>query len=256
MLLAVNITNKNINFGLFKERKLLKSYSMKSDVRRSSDEIYVLMKILIEEDFPCKNIDGVIIASVVPEITKIVKNTIEKYLKIKPLIVGVGVKTGLNIRCENPKEVGSDRIVNAVSVIENYGGPAIIIDLGYIITFDAINNRNEYLGGMILPGITMARNALSNYSAKLPQVDIVKSKKIVGNTTVKAIQSGIYNSYKNILDGNIKDLVEELEIERSNINIIVTGEDAKFLTSETEYNIKIDEDLDLKGLQILYEINK
>lgn len=256
MLLAVNITNKNIFFGIFDNDKLLNSYKIKSDINSSEDEIYILMKLLLEEDFSKSSIKDVIISSVVPELGLTMKNTLKKYLNIDAHMVGVGLRTGLNIKCENPKEVGSDRIVNSVAAVNLYGGPAIVTNLDHIMTFDFITDRKEFKGGLIFPGINLAKNALVNFSAKLPQVDIEYTKDAVGNTTVKAIQSGLINSYLSIFDGNLDKIISETGFDKDEINIIATGSQAELITKKTNHKIIIDKNLNLKGLNIIYKINK
>ncbi|WP_138160451.1 type III pantothenate kinase [Peptoniphilus catoniae] len=256
MLLTISIRNRDICFGVFDGEKLLNNYKIKSDVYKSPEEIYVLMKILIGEDISLKNVKNLIISSVVPELTDTFKIIGNQYFKIKPIIIGAGVKTGINIKYENPKELGSDRIVDAVAASVIYKGPAIVVSLGDIITFDVIGGKNDYLGGLIFPGIGLAKYALANFSAKLPQVEALKPQKLIGNSTVKAIQSGLYYSYVNLFDGNIKMLCKELGLEPKDVKIIVTGKYAEFLTDLSSYDLIINDNLSLEGLRILYEMNK
>ncbi|CDZ74226.1 Type III pantothenate kinase [Peptoniphilus sp. ING2-D1G] len=255
MLLAINIKNKDVSFGIYQKDELLENYRIKSDIKKSEDEIYILMNSLLKGRFKSEQIEAIIISSVVPELTDIFKIMIKKYLQIEPLIVGSGIKTGLNIKYENPKEVGSDRIVDSVSAIKNYSYPAIIVNLGDIITFDVINKHGNYMGGMIFPGIGIAQKALLNFSAKLPQVEIIKAGKAISNSTIKSMQSGLYYSYVNLFDGNIKTLLDEMKLKSEEVSIIVTGEYADLLTSATKYPLIKDKNLTLKGLKIIYDMN-
>ncbi len=255
MLLAINIKNKDVTFGIYQENELLEDYRIKSDLKKSEDEIYILMNSLLKGKFESGQVEAVIISSVVPELTDNFKSMIKKYLHIEPFIVGSGIKTGLNIKYENPKEVGSDRIVDSVSAIKNYSYPAIIANLGDIITFDVIDKYGNYKGGMIFPGVGIAQRAMINFSAKLPQVEIVKSEKATGNSTIKAIQSGLYYSYVNLFNGNIKTLLDEMKVNPEEVSIIVTGEYADLLTSNTKYSLIKDTDLSLNGLKIIYDMN-
>lgn len=256
MLLAINIDNKDISFGIFKNDNLITNYKIKTDNKKSSDELYILFKLLISEKIQIEEITDVIISSVVPEMKETIIKMVKDHFNKDPILIGVGVKTGLNIKCENPKDVGSDRIVNAVSLIKRFGGPGIVVDLSSVITIDVIGSKNEFLGGLILPGIKIFQQSLSIYSAKLPRVEIVESSKVIGNTTTKAIQSGIYYSYKNILNGIIEDIGLELKLDLNDLNIVITGEYSDFVTKNAKYKFKIDKNLTLYGLKILYDINK
>ncbi|EFI41669.1 type III pantothenate kinase [Peptoniphilus sp. oral taxon 386] len=257
MLLAINIENKDTIFGIYNNDELLYKFRIKTDISKSADEIGILYKLLLQDvDISFHNIDGVIISSVVPDMTYNVEKMIKKYCKLEPVIVGVGIKTGLNIKCENPKEVGSDRISNAVAVLNKFRGSAIIINSGSVLTFDVVNEKSDFLGGLIVSGIKIARDAVTTENAKLPKIEIVEPKKVIGNTTVKAMQSGLYYQYVSTIDGIIGYILTELELKPEDVNIVMTGSFSSLLTKDSKYNLIVDNNLTLKGLKIIYEINK
>lgn len=257
MILVVSVENMDTIFGVYEENKLINTWRIKTDTERSSDELYVLFKMLLSEyEIKIKDISGVIISSVVPDMTYSIEKMFKIHFNLNPKIVGVGVKTGLNIRTENPKEVGSDRIVNCVGAIEKYETPIIILNMSSVITFDVIDKNKNYIGGLIVPGIKLAREALSKESAKLPRVEIIKPKSIIGKNTTSSIQSGLYYQYTSMIDGIIFKILEDLKINENEINILSTGSFCSLLIPESRYKINIDSDLTFRGLKLIYELNK
>ena len=196
MLLAFDIGNTNIVIGVFQQKNLLADWRIASDRLKTYDEY----GLLVEQLFQCSNlrradVTDIIISSVVPNLTDVLKLMCERYFHMAPMVVGNGLKTGMPIRYENPKEVGADRIVNAVAAIELYGAPLIILDFGTATTFCVVNEKGEYLGGAIAPGIGISLNALVERTAQLPKVEMTVPDKVIGKTTVHAIQSGLLYGY-------------------------------------------------------------
>ena len=196
MLLTIDIGNSNIVIGVFQQEKLLADWRNASDRSKTYDEYGLLM----EQLFQCSNlkrsdVKDIIVSSVVPNLTDVFKLTCERYFHLAPLIVGNGLKTGMPIRYENPKEVGADSIVNAVAAIELYGAPLIILDFGTATTFCVVNEKGEYLGGAIAPGVGISANALIEKTAQLPKVEMVVPDHVIGRNTINAIQSGLLYGY-------------------------------------------------------------
>lgn len=257
MLLVIDVGNTNIVLGIFKGKELVYDWRISTDREKTSDEYgLMLTQILKSQEINPKKISNIIISSVVPNIMDIFPEICEKYFGIEPIIIGPGVKTGMNILYDNPKEVGADRIVNGVAAFEKYGGPLIVIDLGTAITFDVINEKGEYLGGAIAPGIKIAADALFQRTSKLPKIEIIKPEKIIGKTTVVSMQSGIVNGYIGLIDHIVEKIIEELGITRDEIKVVATGGFSKLVTKESKYIGQRDEMLTLDGLRIIYERNK
>ena len=179
-----------------------------------------------------------------------------KYFNVKPIVVGPGVKTGMNIKYDNPREVGSDRIVNAVAAYEKYGGPIIIVDFGTAITFCAVSRKGEYLGGAIAPGIKISSEALFLRTAKLPKVEISKPKTVIAKNTINSIQSGLVYGYIGMVDYIIEKMMEEMKEEGEGIKVLATGGFANLIASDSKYIQKIDKLLTLEGLRIIFNRNK
>lgn len=256
MLLVIDVGNTNIVFGVYKGKELIHDWRISSDKQKSSDEFGLLFhQILSLRGIRPEDIDDVIISSVVPNLMHTLPNMIIKYFNKEPIVVEAGIKTGLNIRYDNPKEVGADRIVNAVGALQKYGGPCIIIDIGTAITFCVITKTKDYLGGLILPGIGISAEALFLRTSKLPKIEIIEPERIIGKTTVSAMQAGLYYGYSTMIDGIIGKILEELKCSSEEMNIVATGGFAGFLITDSKYDIIIDRDLTLDGLRIIYEMN-
>ena len=194
-------------------------------------------------------------SDLVPDITGNLEKMIEKYLHVTPLIVGAGIKTGLMIRYENPKEVGADRIVNAVAGIEKYGAPLVLVDFGTATTFCAVNDKAEYLGGAIVPGVDLSMQALFANTAKLPKVELTAPKSYIGRNTTNAIQSGLIYGYCDLVDGMVKRFCEEMGYDLARVNVVATGGLAEVVCKEAKTVKFIDQYLTLDGLKILAKLN-
>jgi len=255
MILVIDVGNTNIAFGVYEGRKLLNHWKVSTDRDKTSDEFGMLMiSLLSNENYDYKQIEAIIIASVVPPIMYSLEHAIRKYFGKKPMVVGPGIKTGINIKYENPREVGADKIANAVAALEIYGGPLIIVDFGTATTFCAISSKGEYLGGVICPGIKISAEALFQTAAKLPKVELVKPEGVLGRNTVSSIQSGIFYGYV----GQVDYIVERLktEMKEENIKVIATGGLARFIAGESKTIDDVNGFLSMEGLRITYERNK
>lgn len=254
LILVIDVGNTNITIGVYEDKELLKHWRMTTDRHRTSDELGMMVLDFFQYGgISSKAIEGIIISSVVPPIMHSLEAMCFKYFEIEPLIVGPGIKTGLNLQVENPREVGADRIVNAVAVIEEYGAPAIIVDFGTATTFCYIDEKSRYHGGAIAPGIMISTEALYNRAAKLPRVDVTEAPKVIGKSTVNSMQSGIYYGFIGQYEGIVKAMKQEMSTEPI---VVATGGLARLISGKSEITDKVDPFLTLKGLRILFERNQ
>ncbi len=255
MLLVFDVGNTNMVLGVYKDNKLACNFRIGTDKSKTSDEYGVIIRQLFEyEGILLKDIDDVIISSVVPEVMHSLENFSIKYCLKEPMIVGPGIKTGINIKYENPQQVGADRIVNAVAGFEKYGGPLILIDFGTATTFCAVSEKGEYLGGAISPGIKISCDALFQKASKLHQVEIIKPKAAIGKNTTWAMQSGIVFGYAGLVDNIVIMMKQELGAETA--VVVATGGLASLICAETKTVKIVDKFLTLEGLRIIYERNR
>lgn len=254
MLLAIDIENKITNVGIIENKKLIGNFEITTDKNKSVDEIYLIIKLmLMDKEINFSDIDHVIISTVVPELLESYSKISQKITNKNPIIISPGVKTGINIKCENPKEVGTDRVIRAVGASDIYDKNIIIISASTITTIDYINEKKEFLGGVILPGIDLFEKSLHQESAKLPHVEILRPKKILGNNTTKSIQSGIFHAYQNACWGIVENIIDERKLKNEKPEIIITGKYANFLANDSSKQIP---SLGLIGLGKVFEINK
>ncbi len=255
MLLVFDVGNTNMVIGIYKDKSLVKDWRICTDIHKTSDEYGMLIgNLLAHNNIDIKSIDDVIISSVVPNVMHALENFCIKYCDKKPMIVGPGIKTGLNIKYDNPKQVGADRIVNAVAAIEKYGSPLIIVDFGTATTFCAISDKAEYLGGTICPGLKISSEALFNGAAKLPRVELIKPGKTICKATVEAMQAGIIYGYVGQVEKIISMMKKELGSE--DIKVVATGGLSSLIHSETDSIDHIDKFLTLEGLRLIHLKNK
>lgn len=257
MLLVIDVGNTNIVFGIYKEDVLVNNWRIASEKSRTSDEYGLLFEqIFIHYGLEPKDISSIIISSVVPPLMHTLSAMCLRYFDIDPIVIGPGVKTGMDIKIDNPKEVGADRIVNGVAGYEKYGGPLIVVDFGTAITFDAISKEGDYLGGAITPGISISSEALFLRTAKLPKVEIAKPKKIIGKNTVNSIQSGLVYGYIGLVDYIIENMMNELAPNGETVRVVATGGFSSLIGNESKYIQYIDKMLTLDGLRIIHGRNK
>lgn len=254
MILAIDIGNTNIVLGVYNINDLVDHWRISTTKSKTEDEYGMLIKQLLEHhNLSYEIIDGVIISSVVPPLIYVFEKIAKKYIKQKPILVGPGIKTGIRIGIENPKEVGADRIVNAVAAIEKYGTPLIIIDFGTATTFDYIDENGVYQGGAIAPGIGISTGALYQKAAKLPRIELTKPESVIGRNTVKAMQSGIIFGFTGQVDAIVERIIT---ISPKKPKVIATGGLANLIASESRTIEEVNNLLTLDGLKILYYSNK
>lgn len=254
MLLCIDVGNTNIVLGLYRGDDLVTHWRISTEHHRMADEYgMLLMNLLTHSGFSHADIDGVIIASVVPPVTNTIEEMVQEYLSMTPLVVGNGIKTGVAIRYDNPREVGADRVVDALAAYRLYGGPACVVDFGTATTFDAISAKGEYLGGAIAPGLRVAAEALYQTTAKLPRIDLQRPSRLIGTNTVDSMRSGILYGYVGLVEGLVARYRAELGAE---MRVIGTGGLAGLLAKETPVIEVVDPWLTLKGLRMIYELNQ
>lgn len=254
MLLVIDVGNTNIVLGVYNGEKLLDSWRIDTDENKTSDEYSMLInQLFLFSGIEIKEIKDIIISFVVPNIRHSLGNTIRKLFDKEPLIVGPGIKTGMNIKIDNPKQVGADRIVNAIAAYEKYGGPLIVVDFGTATTFCAISENGSYLGGTIAPGIKISGDALFEKAAKLPRVELIKPGKTICKDTVSSIQSGIIYGYVGLVDNIVSKMISELNVDK--VKVIATGGFATLIASETKWIHIVDRLLTLEGLRIIFNRN-
>ena len=252
MLFVIDVGNTNTVFGLYEGDNLVQSFRMSTDKNRSSDEIGMFfMQILMTNNISTSQIENVIIASVVPPLMHSLENAVKKYLHLTPYVVTSDTPIGMKILTDNPKELGTDRLVNAFAASFLYGGPIIIIDLGTATTFCAVNENGDYLGGVIYPGIKISIDALVEKTAKLPRVEITEPTTVIGKNTIHAMQSGIYYGYAGMIDYVVEKFKEELGA--PNAKVVATGGLAKLIASESKSIEIINRDLTLTGLKLIHD---
>ncbi len=255
MLLVCDVGNTNIVMGVYKGQELLRYWRISTDKTKTSDEIGIIVhQFFNNEGIPTDEIEDVIISSVVPTIMYSLQHMAIKYFDKEALVVGPGIKTGINIKYDNPRQVGADRIVNAVACIHKYGGPCVIVDFGTATTFCAISEKNEYLGGTIAPGIKISSDALFQKASKLPKVELVKPEGVICKNTVKSIQSGVIYGYVGLVDYIVRRMKKELKYD--DIKVIATGGLSSMIASESETIEIVDKFLTLDGLKIIYDMNR
>lgn len=254
MILTVDVGNTNIVMGVFEGDKLLVDWRISTQHHRTADEYGMLLNDLFSHaHIDLHRIDGTIISSVVPSAVLPLEKMTHKYLHLKPLIIGPGIRTGMNIHYDNPREVGADRIVNGVAAYEIYGGPLIVVDFGTATTFDVISAKGDYMGGIIAPGIGIATEALFQRAAKLPRVEMIKPRQVIGKNTISSMQSGIFYGFVGQVDGIINRIKQEVGQE---ILVVATGGLAELIYGESQQIEKINLLLTLEGLRIIYERNR
>ncbi len=254
MLLVCDVGNTNINFGVYEGEELLVKFKIMSKMSRTSDEFgAIICELLEHNNIAVKDIDGCIISSVVPNIMHSLTNAMERYLEHKPLIVGPGIKTGIRIITEAPKEIGADRIVDAVAAYDIYGGPILVLDFGTATTYDLVTEKGEFAAGITAPGIKISAKALWEDTAKLPEIEIKKPASILAQETITSMQAGLVYGQIGQTEYIIKKVKEETGIE--NLKVVATGGLGSIISEETDMIEVYDRNLTMHGLRLIYEKN-
>jgi type III pantothenate kinase len=253
-VLAIDIGNTNIVLGVYRGEELIAYWRMSTSPHRMPDELAVLItSFFTYRGLSFHEIDDGILSCVVPPLLPVFEEFCERYMGVEPLIVEPGTKTGMRILYDNPQEVGADRIVNAVAAKALYGTPLIVIDFGTATTFDVISKEGDYLGGAIAPGVTVAGEALVQRTAKLPRVELVVPPRAIGRNTISSMQSGIMYGYISLVEGMVVRIKKELG---DGSRVIATGGLADHIARYTSAIETVDHNLTLKGLKLLYELNR
>ena len=253
MILTLDIGNTNIKTALFQGEEMLNYWRIATNRSMSSDEYGILLANLFEYNGRrLSDVSGVSISSVVPSINFTIEHMCRNYLNLAPMMVGPGIKTGINIKYDNPRELGSDRIANAVAAYELYGGPCIFIDFGTATSFGVVSHKGEFLGGAISPGIKLSAEALVEKAAKLPRFELQRPDSVIGKNTITNLQSGIVYGHVGLVTYLIRKMKQELGAPQA--KVIATGGMALLVSGETDIDV-LDGVLTLKGLRILYEKN-
>lgn len=253
MLLVIDVGNTNIVLGIFKDQELVDHWRVSTDRLRTTDEYGVLIRHLFYlNGVNSEEIDAIIISSVVPPVMPTLERMCQRYFGLTPLVIGPGVKTGMDIKYDNPREVGADRIVNAVAAYEKFGGPVIIIDFGTATTFCAVDKKGTYLGGAICPGIGISTDALVQRTAKLPRIEVVQAEKVICRNTVESMQAGVFYGFVGQVDGIVTRMRWELGCKAK---VVATGGLAVIVAPATDAIDVVEPMLTLEGLKIIYDRN-
>nr|WP_263325251.1 type III pantothenate kinase [Neobacillus sp. Marseille-Q6967] len=253
MIFVFDVGNTNTVLGVYEGDELKYHWRVETHRNRTEDELGMIIKSLFDNSgLSFSQIDGIIISSVVPPIMFALERMCKKYFRVNPLVVGPGIKTGLNIKYENPREVGADRIVNAVAAIHEYGSPLIIVDFGTATTYCYVNEQRQYMGGAIAPGIGISTEALYSKAAKLPRIEIARPEGVIGKNTVAAMQAGIVYGYVGQVEGIVKRMIAQSDKKPT---VIATGGLSNLIAQESNVVDIVDPFLTLKGLQLIYKRN-
>ena len=255
MILTLDIGNTNIKTALFEGGEMAHYWRISTSLSKTSDEYGILlMNMFAHESVKPEEVEGIVISSVVPTINFTIEHMCQNYFHMQPMMVAPGIKTGINIKYENPRELGSDRIANAVAAYAQYGGPCIFIDFGTATTFGVVDENGSFLGGNIFPGIKVASEALVSGTAKLPRFELVRPEHVISRTTVTNLQSGVINGFIGQIEYLVRKFREELHAPEA--LVVATGGMAVIVAEEGGIIDKLDGILTLKGLRLLYERNR
>lgn len=255
MILTIDVGNTNIKYGIFDGDEMVASFRVASRLTRTADEYgSVLTNLLSTKNITKEEIEGVVLSSVIPSLNYTIVHMCELFFGQTPLMVGPGIKTGLNIKTDNPKEVGADIIVNSVSAFKKYGGPVIVIDFGTATTFDVISDKCELLGVIIAPGIKTSLEGLTSNTAQLPMIELDAPKSVIGKNTKNSMQAGVVFGFAGLVDNIVNRIKKELNL--SEIYVVATGGLGELIAKESKSIKTVDRKLTLEGLKTIYYLNK
>ena len=255
MILVIDVGNTNITFGVYKKDKLVTTFRMMSGETRTSDEYGMMIKgILSNNDINVEDIDGAIIASVVPNLMHALTGGVSRYIKQKPMVVGPGTKTGIKIITDNPREIGADRIVDAVGAYEKYGGPILVLDFGTATTYDLVSADGSFKAGITAPGVRISAQALWTGTAKLPEIEIAMPKSILATDTIWSMQAGLMYGQIGQTEYIIKQVKKETGLDK--LKVVATGGLGRLISNETDMIDEYNSDLTLEGLRLIYAKNR
>jgi type III pantothenate kinase len=254
VLVLVDVGNTNTVFGIYRGDELLDSFRLSTDHERTGDELgALLLPLLTRLGIDPASAEAVVVSSVVPPLHLALDHLARRIFGRKAFFIEPGVRTGMPIRYDNPVEVGADRVVNAVAARQQYGAPVIVVDFGTATTFDLVNAAGEYVGGIIAPGITISAEALFAHASRLYRVDVRKPDELIGSNTAGAMQAGIYYGYVGLVDGILERLLAEIPGVRT---VVATGGQADLIAGGSRYIREVDPQLTLKGLKIIWDLNR
>ena len=254
MVLCIDVGNTNIKYGIFDGDKLVVSFRVATDLKRTSDEYGTkLIDMLAVKNITAEQIKGAIVSSVIPSLNYTISHMCAGYLNIEPIMVGPGTKTEHNLRVDNAREVGADRIVNDIAAIKKYGAPVVVIDFGTATTFNIVNESREFIGGVIAPGIRGSMDSLVGSTAKLPRVEIEIPKSVIGKNTTTNMQAGIVFGFAGLVDYIVKKIKKEMKCPE--MQVVATGGFSEIIAGEISCIDHVDKLLTLQGLKYLYDLN-
>jgi type III pantothenate kinase len=253
MLLAIDVGNTNIVLGVFEGERLVADFRLHTDERSTGDEMgLTVVGLLRGRDIEPGQVTAVVVSNVVPILARPMDELAHHYFNMAPMLVGPGIRTGMRILYEDPRQVGADRIVNAIAAYRRYGGPAVLVDFGTATTFDAISEHGDYLGGAIAPGIVISLDALVSHTAKLTRVELAAPPTVIGRNTIASMQAGLVHGYVGLVEGLVTRMKAELG---DGATVVATGGLAELIASQTAMIDTVDQRLTLDGLRIIHELN-
>jgi len=253
MLLCIDVGNTNIVLGVFEGEDLVADFRLHTDERSTGDELGLIVSGLLESrDIALSRISSVVVSNVVPILARPIDELSHHYFRMAPMVVGPGIRTGMRILAEDPRQVGADRIVNSIAAFRRYGGPAVVVDFGTATTFDAISNQGDYLGGAIAPGLVIGLDALVAHAAKLTRVELVAPSSVIGRNTSAAMQVGLVFGYVGLIEGIVGRMKGELG---DGAKVVATGGLAELIAEQTGVIDTVDQRLTLDGLRIIHDLN-
>lgn len=256
MLLAVDVGNTEITIGVFQGEELAQHWRASTVAERTADEHALLLDgFLAQEGLGLGDASGVVVSSVVPRLTQALREMVRRYCQVEPLVIEPGVRTGLPILTDNPREVGADRVVNAIAAYAAYGGPVVVVDFGTATTFDVVSAKGEYVGGAIAPGIEISLEALGKRGAQLRKVELLRPRTVIAKNTVEALQSGMLYGFASQVDGIVTRMIAELRLQPGEVNVIATGGLAPVVVEECATFTEHQPWLTLLGLELVFTRN-